>query len=109
MSQPQTDRRSQRRIPLDVLANRFLDGHPYLCQTRDISRQGLRLRRFGEPKANPRFVGLQFQLPGSPEILTASGEVVFNDEDSRTVGLRFTHLSPKVAAAIDDYLLASAA
>jgi hypothetical protein len=98
------DRRSQRRAPLDVLANRFLDGYPYLCRATDISTRGIRLRRFNEPSANSRYVGLQFQLPGSEEILTASGEVVSSDEGSQAVGIRFTHLSPKTRAAIERYL-----
>jgi hypothetical protein len=55
-------------------------------------------------KAPVRFVGVQFQLPGSTEILTASGEVVFNDESSRSIGLRFTHLCPAAAAAIAGFV-----
>lgn len=102
MLQP-SDRRTNRRVPLDVLANRFLDGYPYLCRATDISRQGMRLRRFTEPDGRSRYVGLQFQLPGSEEILTASGEVVFKDGD-QAVGIRFTHLSPAAAAAIDRFL-----
>jgi hypothetical protein len=99
------DRRRNRRAPLDVLANRFLEGYPYLCRTTDISSEGLRLHRLAEPLTKaPRFVGVQFQLPGSPEILTASGEVVFNDEGSRALGLRFTYLSPATAAAIDGFV-----
>jgi hypothetical protein len=100
------DRRRHRRAPLDVLANRFLEGYPYLCRTTDISSEGLRLRRLQEPTAKTpvRFVGLQFQLPGSSDILTASGEVVFNDEGSRAISLRFTHLSPATAAAIAGFV-----
>jgi hypothetical protein len=98
------DRRLNRRAPLDVLANRFLDGYPYLCRATDISRKGMRLRRFSEPEARTRYVGLQFQLPGSDEIVTASGEVVFREDGDKTVGIRFTHLSPAAAAAIDRFL-----
>jgi hypothetical protein len=98
------DRRSHRRAPLDVLANRFLDGYPYLCRATDISTRGIRLRRFNEPSARTRYVGLQFQLPGSDEILTASGEVVSSDEGTQAVGIRFTHLAPKTRAAIERYL-----
>src|SRR5262245_20434623 len=35
------DRRVHRRAPLDVLANRFLDGYPYLCRATDISPRGI--------------------------------------------------------------------
>lgn len=99
-----SDRRTNRRAPIDVFANRFLDGYPYLCRASDISRQGMRLHRFNEPEARNQYLGLQFQLPGSSEILTASGEVVFRDEGQRTLGVRFTHLPPAVAAAIDRFV-----
>jgi hypothetical protein len=99
-----TERRSNRRAPIDVLANRFLDGYPYLCRATDISRRGMRLRRFNEPEARSRFVGLQFQLPGCPDVITASGEVVSRDDTGRAVGIRFTHLSTAAAAAIDQFL-----
>jgi hypothetical protein len=106
LTDPGDDRRAYRRAPLDVLANRFLDGHPYLCRTTDISSDGLRLHRLQEPSAKTRvrFIGVQFQLPGSADILTASGEVVTNDEESRAISLRFTYLSPATAAAIDDFV-----
>jgi hypothetical protein len=99
-----SERRTTRRAPLDVLANRFLDGYPYLCRAMDISRRGIGLRRFNEPDGRSRFVGLQFQLPGSDEVLTASGEVVSRDQSRQAVGIRFTHLSPSTAAAIERYL-----
>jgi hypothetical protein len=99
-----SDRRSDRRVPLDVLANRFLDGYPYLCRATDISRHGMRLRRFNEPLSRSQFVGLQFQLPGSEEVITASGEIVSRDEGVRALGIRFTHLAPSAAAAIDRFL-----
>lgn len=104
MSHAASERRTIRRAPIDVLANRFLDGYPYLCRAMDISRQGMRLRRFNEPHAETRYIGLQFQLPGSAEILTASGEVVFRDEGSRALGVRFTHLPAAAAAAIEKFL-----
>jgi hypothetical protein len=100
-----SERRRERRAALDVFANRFLEGHPYLCRATDISREGIRIHRMNEPERPPaRFSGFQFQLPGSPEVLTASGEIVFENHDQRTLGIRFTHLSTTVARAIDLYL-----
>lgn len=99
-----SERRTNRRAPIDVLANRFLDGYPYLCRATDISARGMRLRRFNEPEASNRYVGLQFQLPGCAEILTASGEVIFRDDASGALGVRFTHLPAAAAAAIERYL-----
>jgi hypothetical protein len=103
------DRRSQRRTPIDVFANRFLDGYPYLCRATDISPDGMCLRRLQpEPTVTPgpraRFLGLQFQLPGSNEVLTASGEVVSHDDDAGTLGVRFTQLAPQTARALHSFL-----
>ncbi len=92
-------------MPLDVLANRFQQGYPYLSRTTDISRQGIRLYTFNEPNLAPRaFTGLQFQLPDSPEVISADGEIVFEEAASGLVGIRFLHLSKAAGAAIDGYL-----
>jgi hypothetical protein len=104
-----SDRRYHSRMKLDLLVNRFLNGHPYMCRMTDISRTGARLVPILEPELphGPRFVGLQFQLPGRDEILTASGEMVSLDADtetSRAVGVRFTNLPPDAAWAIEAFL-----
>jgi hypothetical protein len=99
------ERRRERRASLDVFANRFLEGHRYLCCATDISRQGMQIRRLSEPERPPaRFSGIEFQLPGCPDVLTARGEIVFENPGARTLGIRFTHLSRAVAGAIDRYL-----
>jgi hypothetical protein len=109
MSDSSPDRRSSHRAAIDVLANRFLDGYPYLCRAIDISPGGMRVERFNEPEARSRFIGLQFQLPGSADVLTASGEVVSDDADSRAIGIRFTRLPAPSAAAIERYLASGGA
>jgi hypothetical protein len=99
-----TERRTDARAPVDVLLNRFLNGYPYLCRATDISRHGMRLQTFREPAGAPRYMGLQFQLPGSEDVITASGEAVFEDDSARAVGVRFTALPEPAAAAIDRFL-----
>jgi hypothetical protein len=68
----------------------------------NISRSGARLVAIIEPRLTPAptYMGLQFQLPGRPEIVTASGEIVTTD-GGRAVGIRFTRLPPSAASAID--------
>jgi hypothetical protein len=39
-------------------------------------------------------MGLQFQLPGSQEVITASGEAVFASGSRAPVGIRFTRMPP---------------
>jgi PilZ domain len=100
-----SERRRYRRAPVDVFANRFQQGYPYLCRATDISRKGMRLRTFNEPHLPASALsGLQFQLPGSADVITASAEVVFEDQASGVLGIRFLHLSKNAHAAIDGYL-----
>jgi hypothetical protein len=87
-----TNRRREDRRDVDLLVNRFLNGYPYLCRATDISRTGMRVVPLHEPTTKTRFMGLQFQLPGSSEVVTASGEVVFAAEEGGAVGVRFTRL-----------------
>lgn len=97
------DRRTERRASVDMLMNRFLNGCPYLCRATDISRSGLRLVPIlHEPMVPPRYMGLQFQLPGTNEVITASGELV--SDSTGALGIRFTRLAPTSAAAIDNYV-----
>jgi len=107
-----SDRRTFVRVGTDVYVNRFLNGHPYMCRMTDISRSGARLVPLLEPDTtrSPRFMGLQFQLPGQDEILTASGEMMSlqgGDDDGQSVGVRFTNLPPQAAWAIEAFLKAA--
>jgi hypothetical protein len=98
------DRRTTDRRPVDLLINRFLNGYPYMCRATDISRSGLRLVPMLEPTEAPKYMGLQFQLPGIDEVITASGEAVFVAGERGAVGVRFTRLPSASAALIDRFL-----
>jgi hypothetical protein len=103
-----SDRRTFDRVGTDLYVNRFLNGHPNMCRMTDISRTGARLVPLLEPEAKraPRFMGLQFQLPGQEAILTASGETITLDS-GKSVGIRFTNLPPQSAWAIEAFLKAA--
>ena len=95
------NRRTSNRVRVDLLINRFLDGHPYMCRVTDISPTGLRLVPLLEPKQAPRFMGLQFQLPGADTVFTASAEAVNGSpDDSAGTGVRFTTLPPDCESVI---------
>ncbi|HXJ20336.1 MAG TPA: PilZ domain-containing protein [Polyangia bacterium] len=98
------DRRSGKRVTIDMFANRFLDGQPFMCRMLDISRTGVRLAPILEPDPDraPRYMGLQFQLPDREDVLTASGETI--RRGGKTVGVRFTNLPPDSAWAIESFL-----
>jgi hypothetical protein len=59
-----------------------------------------------EPAATTRFMGLQFQLPGSDEIVTASGEAVFASGSCGPVGIRFTRVPRASAEQIGRFVAA---
>src|SRR5262245_17344666 len=100
---PCLERRHDERLKVDLLINRFVNGYPYLCRVTDISRSGMRIVPMREPGEPPRFMGLQFQLPGSDQIISASGEAVsVGGGDGTPVGVRFTRLPTSAATLIDD-------
>ncbi len=98
------DRRGDDRRPVDLLINRFLNGYPYMCRATDISRSGMRIVPMLEPTEAPKFMGLQFQLPGIDDVITASGEAVFVADQKGAVGIRFTKLPSESRALIDRFL-----
>jgi len=101
------NRRTSARAKVDLLINRFVDGRPNMCRVTDISPTGMRLVPFGEPKRAPRFIGLQFQLPGTDTVLTASGEVMNSSPGGSGTGIRFTTLAPECASLIRRFVEAN--
>jgi hypothetical protein len=101
------NRRANERAKVDILVNRFIDGHPYVCRVTDISAHGLRLVPLLEPRGDHRFMGLQLQLPGTEAVVTVSAEAVNGVGASDGTGVRFTRLAPESEHAIREFLAAS--
>jgi hypothetical protein len=100
------DKRTVRRVPLDIYLNKFLDGVPYLARSKDISLEGIYLTRLIEPRFRGRRVGLQFQLPGTNEVVYAEGEIM-RDADkiaAHGLGIRFTLLTERHRKLIERYI-----
>jgi len=100
------ERRADARREIDVLMNRFLNGYPYLCRASDISRTGMRIHPISGAGSSTRFVGLQFQLPGTGDVVTASGEVVSSGAGGGPLGVRFTRMPAISADRISRFLSA---
>lgn len=102
-------KRKNARVPLDIYLNKYMGGVPYMARAADISQEGVSLARLLEPEHDARRVGLQFQLPGSEEVIYAEGEVVRGwveaspGRDERS-GVRFTLLTQRHRRLIDDYV-----
>lgn len=102
------NRRNSLRAKVDLLVNRFIDGHPYMCRMTDISPNGARLVPLLEPRNPPRYMGLQFQLPGTDIVLATAGEAMNGSPDAGATGVRFTNLAPASAQAIHHFIASAA-
>lgn len=105
--------RKSPRVALDIFMNKFIEGTPYLCRTTDISAEGIYVGALIEPHLaahnetdESQVIGLQFQLPGSEEVIYAEGEIVRSQDRKRTsgVGVRFTHLARRHQHLIEQYV-----
>ena len=103
-----SEQRKAGRAPLDIYLNKYVSGVPYLARSQDISPEGIRLARLLEPEHSQRRVGLQFQLPGSDEVIYAEGEMV--DPGAKLKGskeqhgVRFTLLTERHRRLIRAYV-----
>lgn len=107
------DRNNQRkngRVPLDIYLNKYVGGVPYMTRSSDISRDGLSLAHLIEPHAAGKRVGLQFQLPGSEEVIYAEGEIVREwvqagvRKKAEGSGIKFTLLTERHRRLIEQYV-----
>ncbi|HLL01287.1 MAG TPA: PilZ domain-containing protein [Myxococcaceae bacterium] len=104
-----SDKRNSKRAPIDIYLNKYMGGVPYMNRASDISPEGLSLAQLIEPQHHGRRVGLQFQLPGSEEVIYAEGEVVREWAELDTArrersGVRFTLLTERHRRMIDAYV-----
>ncbi len=104
-----SEKRKNTRVPLDIYLNKYMGGVPYMARASDISPEGVSLARLIEPEHDSRRVGLQFQLPGSEEVIYAEGEVVrewveASPSRNERSGVRFTLLTARHRRMIDDYV-----
>ncbi len=103
-----TEKRKHNRVPLDIYLNKYVAGVPYMARTADISREGVALANLIEPDQSGKRVGLQFQLPGSEEVIYAEGEIVreWLSTGAEGSGVKFTLLTERHRRMIDQYVTA---
>jgi hypothetical protein len=102
------NKRKNDRVSLDIYLNKYVAGVPYMARASDISREGVGLARLIEPQLAGKRVGLQFQLPGSEEVIYAEGEVVREwadlDQNEEGSGVKFTLLTERHRRLIDQFV-----
>ncbi|WP_428266584.1 PilZ domain-containing protein [Haliangium sp.] len=83
------DRRLGFRIPLEIFLNQYVRDRLVRGLTSNISPTGLYLQsarplRTSLPHAEA--IGLEFELPGTGELIWARGEVCYQDRDTFAIG-----------------------
>jgi hypothetical protein len=58
------ERRNETRRPVDLMFNKYIEGHPYLCQALNISGGGLLAATFCEPERQPESFAVELRFPG---------------------------------------------
>ena len=105
------EKRRARRAQLDIYLNKYVGGVPYLARTSDISPTGVALAQLIEPSPADSRVGLQFQLPGSLELIYLEGEVVrrWAGKNCDRSGVRFTLIAERHRKLIGEFVERGAA
>jgi PilZ domain len=99
-----SDIRRDRRMPIDILINKYIDGEPHCCRAVNLSRGGMLLYKIFEPDVPHFDVSLEFQLPGSQRILRVDGVALSEHPWARAHGVRFVRMSDDDRALLDRYL-----
>jgi hypothetical protein len=101
------DRRSDRRLRLQVFLNQYIRDRPFRALALDISQTGLAVQKLREPTVQPAgIVALEIELPGTREVIWASAESRFETvgDDFHVSGLRFAGMARKHERLLNDYV-----
>ena len=101
------EKRVDGRKPLDVYMNKYIGDQPFMVRSADISSTGIYLHKLIEPDLpEGTMVSLEFQLPGSDEVIWARGTVMRECRRWGTdgMGLWFTILPASYRRMIEEYL-----
>lgn len=98
------DKRNERRSPINILCNKYIEGEPHVCRAVNLSRGGMLLYKVFEPDVAQEEVSLEFQLPGSQRILRTDGVLLAEHRWARAHGVRFTRMADEDRELIERYL-----
>lgn len=73
-----------------------------MARARDLSVEGIYLTQLIEPSGSESCIGIQFQLPGSDEVIYAEGIAVREGEQGH--GILFTSMQQAHRRLIQDYV-----
>ncbi len=98
------DRRNDRRKPVDIFFNKFLEGYPYLCRAIDVSPSGVLVETYAEPEMDADRFPLELRLPGDDDTLWIWARRV--RRHGKTQALEFVSTSQAVKQRLHEYVAA---
>ncbi len=98
--------RESPRYRTDFYVNKVIDDELHMARVRDISSGGIFLYKLLEPEADNDEMALEMVLPGSNEVIWATGKMVREQEHNGVQGtaFRFTRISEEHRQMITDYV-----
>jgi len=104
------DRRLGFRVPLELFLTQYVRDRPVRSLACNLSDTGIYLQSVslsGVLAATDGPIGLEFELPGTGEVIWARGEVCYADGDDMVAGtgIRFTGIPTVHARLIRDYCI----
>ncbi len=100
--------RQTKRLPVDLFINKFMGDEPFACRTRDLSADGAYLLKLIEPLRNEadEIIGLEFTLPGSSEVIWATGQVMRDDANpgKEGVAVKFVAMADRHRKMLQDFV-----
>jgi hypothetical protein len=101
------DRRVNDRVALDMFFNQYIQDHPVRSLAVNVSEHGLAAHRLVE-RVSPhsRVVSIEFELPGTGEVIWARGETQFESigRDIHRAGLRFVAMARRHERLIREFV-----
>jgi hypothetical protein len=102
------DRRLNDRVAIDMFFNQYIHEHPFRSVAVNVSEHGLAAHRLVETRVirNARVVGIEFELPGTGEVIWAKGETQFEavDRDFHRAGIRFLAMARRHERLVREFV-----
>jgi hypothetical protein len=101
------NRRAEPRVALQMFINEYVKDQPFRSLATNLSPTGLRVDRLPRSADRTRMLGLEFQLPGTSEVIWARGEVRFDAADPyfQSTGILITGIASSHQRLLRDYVM----
>src|SRR4051812_7349554 len=101
------DRRLAGRVSVDMFFNQYIREQPFRTLAVNVSEHGLAAHRLVERVTqHARVVGVEFELPGTGEVIWAKAETQFEaiDRDFHRAGIRFLAMAKRHERLVREFV-----